>query len=639
MSELSSEEIAKPSLSELIKNQVEFYFGPENLSRDKWLVDQIDSSSTIGLSILLNFPKMKALTQDAAVVKAALVGSTVVSISDDKIKVNNYVKAPAPSKRGILILREVPSDVEEAEIRDIFNFPGCKPIVSISKDIENMWSVYMENEEDAKEAYMTIKFDRKLRGEAVKVRVKQESVLKATSVPFIPGGGGMPGVALGSISGPGFNPAMAGMRPLPYMGASNPYLPQPNGMGPPNLNNIAINSPFNPFHGPGHVGMNNNSNSNSNNNNNNSIPSDSWKRSNLPPKSGDFNNDNSVNSGNNNSNSNINNNASNNNVNNNNNNQQKEKKAGPNKGDNSNSNNSGRSKNNKKEEPVANPVKIDSVSFPPLPSEASTPGFKGPYTRWTHDEIIAIVRTVDVNNAHIPPELQAHNHPLAMSVAPNLDLLHRQRSYSIDEVREQLNHGRPVSRMVVAEGSSPVDVNQLAGDDMHKNANAPSSKVNKDEASPSGSKAGAGSWAKLVSSVSLSTESSGAQPTSAAASSASDESSKSKGAAKADAAKASAVGTGDKKGKAGNAPAASLPSAAPPASKEKDAKGDKKSGGGNSSGGGFKGDREKRETKSGSEKGSDASSTPPASSPNSSSAGEESPSGPWKTSFASVLKK
>lgn len=40
-----------------------------------------------------------------------------------------------------------------------------------------------------------------------------------------------------------------------------------------------------------------------------------------------------------------------------------------------------------------------------------------------------------------------------MDPTPNLDLLHRQRTFSIDETREQLQQGRPVQREAVLSGS------------------------------------------------------------------------------------------------------------------------------------------------------------------------------------------
>lgn len=53
-----------------------------------------------------------------------------------------------------------------------------------------------------------------------------------------------------------------------------------------------------------------------------------------------------------------------------------------------------------------------------------------------------------------------------MTATPNLDLLKRQRTFSIDETREQLRQGRPVQREAIISGA--VDYRSLMyGDDSH----------------------------------------------------------------------------------------------------------------------------------------------------------------------------
>jgi hypothetical protein len=76
---------------------------------------------------------MKALTQDEAVLRKALENSTVTVI-DDKIKAN--IKAAG---RSTIILREIPSDAPEEEVREIFAFEGCKAISSMRSDIGDTW--------------------------------------------------------------------------------------------------------------------------------------------------------------------------------------------------------------------------------------------------------------------------------------------------------------------------------------------------------------------------------------------------------------------------------------------------------------------------------------------------------------------
>jgi len=73
------------------------------------------------------------LTEDISIVRQALESSTVTLI-DDRIRAN--IKG---GNRSTIILRDIPSTASEEEVREIFNFDGCKPITSMRSDIENTW--------------------------------------------------------------------------------------------------------------------------------------------------------------------------------------------------------------------------------------------------------------------------------------------------------------------------------------------------------------------------------------------------------------------------------------------------------------------------------------------------------------------
>jgi hypothetical protein len=116
-----------------------------------------------------------------------------------------------------------------------------------------------------------------------------------------------------------------------------------------------------------------------------------------------------------------------------------------------------------KKEPV---IEINSANFPPLPAgedtPVPTPGYKDTYLKYSFEEIIAIVK--EVKEAVLPASLNPTNHPFALTATPNLDLLKKQRTYSIDETREQLRQGRPVHREAITAGA--VDYRSLMyGDD------------------------------------------------------------------------------------------------------------------------------------------------------------------------------
>lgn len=106
-------------------------------------------------------------------------------------------------------------------------------------------------------------------------------------------------------------------------------------------------------------------------------------------------------------------------------------------------------------------IEINAYNFPPLPiDESHLIGIPGYYPesinpnavkKYTIDEIINIVR--EIRDAPLPATIKPIEHPLAMVEMPNVDLLLRQRTFSIDETREQMQLGRPVLREAVAEGT------------------------------------------------------------------------------------------------------------------------------------------------------------------------------------------
>jgi hypothetical protein len=106
---------------------------------------------------------------------------------------------------------------------------------------------------------------------------------------------------------------------------------------------------------------------------------------------------------------------------------------------------------------------VDVSSFPQLGSlpvddtPTPTPGYKGAFKQYSHDDIVHIVSqihdvTVPLDPEGMPLDPTMHGH--AMSNNANMDLLRRQRSHSIEEVREQMRQGKPVTREAILPAGS-----------------------------------------------------------------------------------------------------------------------------------------------------------------------------------------
>jgi hypothetical protein len=77
---------------------------------------------------------MKALTNDEKLLQKALESSSVSVIQGNRIKANVKVVG-----RSTIILREIPPDTPPEEVKEIFDFEGCKSIVSMRSDIGDTW--------------------------------------------------------------------------------------------------------------------------------------------------------------------------------------------------------------------------------------------------------------------------------------------------------------------------------------------------------------------------------------------------------------------------------------------------------------------------------------------------------------------
>lgn len=84
-------------LNDKILKQVEFYFGDANLPRDKFLRSLIeqDSEGWVSLEAIASFTRMKTLTQDIEIIKAALSKpSEIFQLSEDKTKLKRPSGVP-----------------------------------------------------------------------------------------------------------------------------------------------------------------------------------------------------------------------------------------------------------------------------------------------------------------------------------------------------------------------------------------------------------------------------------------------------------------------------------------------------------------------------------------------------------------
>lgn len=97
-----------------------------------------------------------------------------------------------------------------------------------------------------------------------------------------------------------------------------------------------------------------------------------------------------------------------------------------------------------------NAADLTSKNFPPLADvKASLPpckdGFNGKCIKYDHDDIVEIVKLLGEADCQFEENtINFAMHKVALNERPNLDLLKKQRTYSIEQAREAMRQGRPI---------------------------------------------------------------------------------------------------------------------------------------------------------------------------------------------------
>lgn len=134
-------------LCEQIRHQLEYYFSYKNLSKDQYLVSQMDDEQYVAISIVANFDKIRRLTNDLDLVVQVLRSSTEVTVDETGTKVKPN------SKRRVVILRDVPDEVTRDMILKIFDESKCPVKLEKCESTHNQsYYLYFHGDEDAQKA-------------------------------------------------------------------------------------------------------------------------------------------------------------------------------------------------------------------------------------------------------------------------------------------------------------------------------------------------------------------------------------------------------------------------------------------------------------------------------------------------------
>ncbi|XP_010879603.2 la-related protein 4 isoform X1 [Esox lucius] len=250
-------------LKESLKKQLEFCFSRENLSKDLYLMSQMDSDQFVPIWTVASMEGIKVLTTDMDLILEVLRASSMVQVdeSGEKVRPNH--------KRCIIILREVPETTPVEEVENLFKNENCPKVIGVEFAANNNWYITFHSDTDAQQAHRYLREEvRTFQGKPIMARIKAVNTFFAkngyrnSSVYSQPGQSPYtsPGIYMQQVYRPQQQyplypvvPPTWSPSPAPYF--ETPLAPFPNGFvngfrtpgnfkpgsGPPGLGRLAFN--------------------------------------------------------------------------------------------------------------------------------------------------------------------------------------------------------------------------------------------------------------------------------------------------------------------------------------------------------------------------------------------------------------
>ncbi|XP_020339115.1 la-related protein 4 isoform X3 [Oncorhynchus kisutch] len=159
--------LSEESLRESLKKQLEFCFSRENLSKDLYLMSQMDSDHFVPIWTIASIEGIKVLTTDMDLILEVLRASPMVQVDEmgEKVRPNH--------KRCIIILREVPETTPVEEVEALFKNENCPKVMSVEFAANNNWYITFQSDTDAQQAHRYLREEVKtFQGKPIMARIK-----------------------------------------------------------------------------------------------------------------------------------------------------------------------------------------------------------------------------------------------------------------------------------------------------------------------------------------------------------------------------------------------------------------------------------------------------------------------------------
>ncbi|KAF0035021.1 hypothetical protein F2P81_012779 [Scophthalmus maximus] len=159
--------MSEENLRDSLKKQLEFCFSRENLSKDLYLISQMDSDQFVPIWTIACMEDIKALTTDMDLIVDVLRASPMVQVdeSGEKVRPNH--------SRCIIILREVPESTPVEEVEALFKSENCPKVLCAEFAHNSNWYITFQSDMDALQAFRYLREEVKMfQGKPIMARIK-----------------------------------------------------------------------------------------------------------------------------------------------------------------------------------------------------------------------------------------------------------------------------------------------------------------------------------------------------------------------------------------------------------------------------------------------------------------------------------